>query len=290
MRPPVPHRCILSLLLSLHAALSLGQETGITQKHHPWGRFRAGAWRRVRMITETFDQDQTLTSTTESKTTLKKVEDDGVTLLVETVVNVGGKEIRAEPQTVKQGWHGELAGQNVKVTQLGTEEVRIQDQRIPCTVQQLELTSPTSKTSTKIYYSDTVPPYILKRESIRTDLKGTTRLGETTVEVKDLGFRWRILANVNTFSVEALHKHPKGKRTTWARISMRVPGEEICRTSQEFDLDGRLIGRSRMELVEYGLTPSERWTVHVRRKRPSRLRRLHRFSPYRPHEPPESED
>lgn len=290
MRSPIGPCHLVWLVVSLHPVFSLGQETGITRIHHPWGRFPQGAWSRVRVITETFDGDNTLTSTTETKTTVQKVEDDGVTLAIESVVRVGGQEIRSEPRVVKQGWHGELTHQDVKITPLGGAQVTIQDRRISCKVEQLELSGATSKTISKIYYSDAVEPFILKRESVRTDLEGTTRLADTTVEVVDRGVPWRILASVNTFVVKAVQRHAKGTAQTISRTSMRVPGEEICRTRNEFDLKGRLVLRSRMELVDYGLSPNERRTVTFRRKRPARLLRWHRFSPYRPHEPAESLD
>ena len=273
---------MLSLLVCLCPALSLAQQTGITRKHHPWGHFNVGAWARVRVVTEAFDGNDAISSVTETKTTLQKLEEDGVTLRIEAAVEVGGRQIRSEPQTVKQGWHGEFASQEVKTSNLGVGEVVIQGRKIPCKVVQLESKDPMSRMITKIYYSDTIEPYVLRREITRTDLEGKTTLGQTTVEVVAFNVPCRILARLwNTYHVKRVHTRPKGKATTVAVTSPRVPGGVIRQDSKEYDGDGRLVRRSSLELLDYGLEPEEEWTGLLRRKRSTRFRKFRRFSPYR---------
>jgi hypothetical protein len=282
VRSPVSYSLMLWLLAILCPAVSPAQETGITRKHHPWGCFEMGAWRRVREVTQTFDNDETRTNTTETKTTLQKLEADGAGLLVETVREVGGKRIDAGPQTIKQGWHGELAGQDVKVTHPDAGEVVIRALKIPCRIEQLDLAGPASKTTTKIYYSDTVEPFILKRESVETDLEGNT-IGETTAEVVDVDVPCRILAIIrNTFLVKAVHTNAKGTTTTLAFTSTRVPGGVIRRTTKQCDATGRLIRQSSLELLDYGLGPEEEWIRPFGHKRPGRVRQPRHIPPYRP--------
>ncbi len=290
-RSPLRWSWTFCLWVMLIPALGLGQETGITRKHHPWGRFEAGAWKRVQVVTETFDDERTLTSTAETKTTLQEIADDGVTLLIESVVEVGGKRIQAEPQTVKQSWHGEPANQDVKISHLGDGEVVIQNRKIPCKIQQLELTGPASKTTTKIYYSDTFEPFILRRETVKKDAEGNTQFGETTAEVVGVDVPCRILANVRkTFDVEVVHKHTKGTTTTSAVTSMLVPGGVIYQTSKEYDGEGRLIRRSTLKLLEYGLETSKQPAGLFRRMRPGPFRRFYRLSPRRSPEPSPDQD
>jgi len=274
------------LLAVLCPAVSPAQEIGITRKHHPWGCFEKGAWRRVREVTQTFGDDETRTSTTETKTTLGALEADGAELLVEAVREVGGARIDAEPQTIKQGWHGELAGQDVKVTHPGAGEIVIRALKVPCQIEQLDLTGPASKTTTRIYYSDTVEPFILKRESVETDLEGKT-IGETTAEVVDVDVPCRILAIIrNTFLVKAVHTSEKGDTTTLAFTSTRVPGGVIRRTTKQRDATGRLIRQSSLELLDYGLGPEEEWIRPFGQKRPGRVRQPRHIPPYRPHRLP----
>ena len=89
----------------------MAQEAGITAKLHPWGQFDPGTWKTVRVTTETFnEQGQVVsTSTADATTTLVDIDNDGVTLEIQTCMEVAGKRFEAEPQTVKQGFHGELA-------------------------------------------------------------------------------------------------------------------------------------------------------------------------------------
>lgn len=272
-----------SLLLCLQPAVCLGQATGITRQHHPWGRFEPGAWKLVRVVTESFDENDTLSSTTETRSILEAMEEDGVTLSIEVTVKVGGKRFEAEPQSVKQGFHGELASQGLKLTDLGSGEVVIQGQAIPCRIQQLAFAGPASKTVTKIYYSDTVEPYVLKRESVKTDLEGKVPLSETTVNVVALDVPRRILGGItNSAHVKAVHKHAKGMTTTLAVTSMDVPGGVICHTSKQLDESGRLIRRSSLEMIDYGLDVQRDRVGLFHRRRPSRLRPPFRLSPLRP--------
>lgn len=263
------------------------QETGISRRHHPWGCFEVGAWTRVRVVTQDFKENETLISVTETKTTLKELADDGVTLLVESAAEVGGKPLRIEPKTVKQGWHGELADRDVQVTQLGNGEVVIRNRRVPCKIQQNVVVGPTEKTTTKIYYSDTVEPFILKRESVTTALEGNAKLGETTVEVMDVDVPCRILASIrNTFHVKAVHANNKGTTTTIAFTSTRVPGGLIRHDSKQFDKEGRLIAQSALELLDYGLEADDGTVLPFGRRRPGPPLRPYRLPPYRFRLPP----
>ena len=114
---------------------------------HPWGRFHKGAWRYTRVVTECFDEHGAITNTsvTEAKTTLREVGADGVTLQVEAAVEVAGKQRDAEPQTLKQGFHGELVGERLTVRDLGVGEVTIDGCRVPCRLEQFEATGPTAR-------------------------------------------------------------------------------------------------------------------------------------------------
>ena len=64
-------------------------------------------------MTETLDEHGQVVSTNsaDTTTTLVDIDNDGVTLEIQTCMEVAGKRFQAEPQTVKQGFHGELTGQ-----------------------------------------------------------------------------------------------------------------------------------------------------------------------------------
>lgn len=253
------------------------------RQRHPWGRFEPGAWKLVRVVTETLDERGQVvsTSTTESKTTLKNVEDNQVTLLVELVVEIGGRRLDAEPQTVKQGFHGELPGQTVKVTDAGPGTVTIEGREYPCQIEQTESTGANSRTVTRTYYSSTTAPYALKLESVTTDTQTKAVVSETEWQVSSLAIPSRVLRELKIAAhVKSVYRHAKGETTTLSVTSTDVPGGVVCHNAREMDGNGRLVRRSTLELVGYGTEPEEGRGGFWRRARsPHRNRSFHYRSP-----------
>ncbi len=259
-----------SLVVGLCPGINVALGGDIAPAHHPWGNFKPGAWKLVRVITETLDDQGKVsgTSKTEKKTTLMNVEDDGVTLEINVCVEVGGKIFRRDPQTVKQGLHGERVGEDVKFKEAGTGQVTVEGRNVPCKIMQLDSSDSNGKTVTKLYYCTTEPPYILKRESATTDPEGKTTLSERSVEVVARDMPYRVLAEIiPTTIVKTVHKHPKGVIITWSRTAADVPGGVVSQSTKEIDKQGRLIRRSTLELIEYSLEPEAGRTGLFGRKR-----------------------
>ncbi len=192
----------------------------------------------MRVVTETLnEQGQVVsTSTTDTKTILVDLDNDGVTLEIQACIEVAGKRFRAEPQTIKQGFHGELVGPNLRVKDPTDAEMTIEGQKIPCKLQQLESVVSNGQTVTKIYYSTTVAPYILKRESVTFDLEGKKELSRTTVEVTALNMPVEVLGEMkNVSQVKTVHQSASGTVTTWADVLPEVPGGVVGNSSKETD-------------------------------------------------------
>ena len=252
------------------------QEVGLSAKHHPWGRFKPGAWKMVRVVTETLDEQGVATSTsiTETKTSLVKVDEDGVLLEVEVGIEVAGKQFDGQPQCIKQGFHGELAGPDVKVKRSGTSQITIEDRKVDCHFQQLDLSGPSGRTSMTVYYSDALMPYVLKRDSTTTDVEGKNVLGATTLEVVALDMPQRVVSEIQRSAyIKTVQKSVKGTITTLAITSGDVPGGVVYTASKETDKNGRVVRRSTLELVGYGLQVEEERLNLFGRKRPSRVRK-----------------
>jgi hypothetical protein len=258
---------------------------GLSARHHAWGRFQPGAWKVVRVVTETLDPAGLVssTSTTETKTTLAKLGDDGVCLEVEVGVEVAGKQLDAQPQFINQGFHGELSGPGVVIKPAGASQVLIEDRQIDCRLQQVEFAGPSSRTVESIYYSDLLPPYVLKRASTTTDSSGQQWLGETTQEVLALDLPYKVLAVTKTAAcVRTVQRDSRGMIVSVAMTANDVPGGVVYQTSKETDKAGRLARRSTLELVGYGLRAEEERPGLFGRKRAARIRNksaLH--APYR---------
>jgi len=254
----------------------------ITRQMHSWGRFQPGAWKLVRVVTETFDEGRAFPSVTETKTTLSSVNEKDVTLLVEVFVDAAGKQFDPEPHEVHRSFNDEPAGEEVKivVTELGTTELDIQGRKIPCKIEQVESQGAGSRLVTQIYYSETVAPYILRRQSKATDPDGEVS-SETTVDVIALDVPTNTREGIRPAAhVKITHKHARGTTTTLAVTCMDVPGGIICHSLKELDESGRMVRRSWLELVDYGLTPDEEDRGgFFRRRRARSTRKTYRYVP-----------
>jgi hypothetical protein len=270
----LPLRAIaLALGLGAFSASGLAQESGIPARLHPWGRFEPGTWKVVRVITETLnDQGEVVsTSITDTKTTLLNVCNDGVILEVEACMEVAGKRFRVEPQTVKEGFHGETVGSKTEIKEPIDGEVTVEDRKIPCTVRRLLLLGPNGKTNLTLHYSTTVPPYVLRRECAVTDAEGKNTFSETKRDVIALDMPVRVLDRLRSGSyVRTVHKNGKTTVTTLAVLVGDVPGGVVSHSSKEVDKDDHLLRRSTLALVDCNSDPDKDRTGMFGRKRSNR--------------------
>ncbi len=250
---------LVSSALVTAAALAppaAGQVVAFPREHHPWGRFQPGAWKVVRVVTSTIDAQKkaTPTSTTETRTRLEALNETTVKLTIETSVEVADKKVDAQPQTVVQGYHGESTDQPVSIKDLGPDKVTIGGREIPCRVRQLETTASGTKTIAKTWYSESVAPYVLMRESVVTELESGAQLSETKVHVIDLDAKCLVLGKMcAAVELEVTHKHAKGHTKTHVWTMPEVPGGIVAHESTEYDAANQPIRSSKLELLGYGL-------------------------------------
>ncbi len=260
------------VLTAFGAQFCTAEDFGISARHNSWARFQPGAWKLVRVTTESLDEYGHVlgVNITETKTSLLRVEADGVVLEVEVGVEVAGKQFDGPPQCLKQGFHGELAGGEVKFFPVASANVSIEERKVPCRTQQVEVSNPAGRTTVNLFFSDTLPPYILRRQSKTTDVGGTNVLSETLSEVVALDMPQRVLSELkNVACIKTSQKTPKGCVTTLAMSSPDVPGGVVYQTTKETDATGRLIRRSTLELLNYGSRPeTERGGLFGRKGRP----------------------
>jgi hypothetical protein len=156
---------------------------------------------------------------------------------------------------------------------VGITSVDIEDRRIPCQVFEMEVLAEDQKRTTKLYYSDRVAPHVLKKESTSTDPAGKTTLHETLEAVVALDMPQKVLKDIeSTAHVKTVRRNGKGTTVTIEVHSSKVPGGVVSHTSKELDTNGRIIRRSTLELVDYGLEEDRRDDV-VRRRHNKRNRR-----------------
>lgn len=255
------HAMALLTIVACCAEFALGQEdVGFCSRHHPWGGFEPGAWKLVRVVTETLDPDGSLTgtSTTDTRTTLVEAGPDTLTLRQSVTVEVAGKRFEAEPKSVTQGLCGQRPGQAVRFSQPKPAEVVIEQQPVDCRVQRMTINGQSTTAVTNVYYSDDIEPHVLRRETVVTNGDGEGLISESTTEVLALNMPFRVLSEIQTTAqLRTVHKHPKGTVVTTTVHSPRVPGGVVAHWSKELDPQGNIIRRSTLELLDYGLESEE---------------------------------
>lgn len=270
---------ILAIVLSLAALCvpSVAQENGVRDgmdaEMHPWGRFQPGAWKLVRVVTETLDERGQVvgTNTADVRTTLVSIDDNGVTLEVQTCMEVAGKRFQAEPQIVRQGFHGESSKLNVQAKSSTAGHATIEGRLRPCKVRQLDATRPTEKTTVRLWFSPAIWPYVLRRERVVTDLESKQTLSRTTVEVIALDMPVRLRDELrNGAYVKTVHRNAKGVVTVLAVVLPDVPGGLVNHSQKEVNTSGRVVRRSTLQLVDYSLHAEEDPPGPINRKRASR--------------------
>lgn len=256
------HAMALLTIVACCAEAALGQDgAGICRRHHPWGGFEPGAWKLVRVVTETLAPDGSLTgtSTTDTRTMLVETGPDTLTLRQSVTVEVAGKRFEAEPKSVTQGFCGQRPGQSVRFSSPKPTQMTIEQRPIDCRVQRMTIKGQSSTTVTNVYYSDDIEPHVLRRETVVTNGKDDDGLiSESTTEVLALNMPFRVLTEIQTTAqLRTVHKHPKGTVVTTTIHSPDVPGGVVAHWSKELDPRGNVVRRSTLELLDYGLESEE---------------------------------
>lgn len=254
-----PSRAARWGVIALTLAVIMGGDTRLTAQEYPrlpyfWARFKPGSWKLVRRVTETFspEDERTATSTTNTRTTLEAVGERSVTLRMEAVMELGGKLLEGTPQEVTDGLHGQTIDGQVVVESLANDTVTIEDREYRCRVEQVRIVSGETTTIAKAWYCDYVTPNLLRSESTTTE-NGTAELvHRRSVQVTGFVPRRRILARWGqAVSIRVVEQHRGGTTVATAVNCPEVPGGIIDEESQEYDADGRLVRRSKIELVDY---------------------------------------
>ncbi len=275
----VPPYARIGFALGVFAWLAAGvchAENAGVPRLHPWGAFKPGAWKQIRIVIETLDEQGEVTGVRrdEHRITLTAKDESGLTLLIEAEVDVAGKRIPAEPQCVQQDYHGTVRGAEIEVKEPQEDHVTIDGRKIPVEVRQTVQRAANRKTVAKVYASQTVWPHVLRREAVTTDPEGENQSSETTMSVVALDLPWKVLAEIKSAAlVHRVQKHAKGRIDTWEVTAADVPGGVVTHASKELDANGRLLRRSALELVDYGTEPQQEAAGLFPRLRSMRPRR-----------------
>lgn len=260
--------CLVVLLVATPIAAQTS-ETALPREHHGWGRFNEGSWKRVQIVSQTLDSAGKVMrrTTTETTSTLSEVSEDGYVLTVETVVNVAGKQLSSSKQVIRRGFFGQSEGQTAEVRRVGSGCVRIGDQEFPSEIRRVVVKGDGAEQVHTVYYSDSVSPYVLRREATVTDPANQTTNSKTQASAIAVNVPNKVLTEVKQTSlVKTVHRDVKGTAETVELHCPEVPGGVVQHVTKEYDLEGRLVRTDTLQLLSYGTVQSQMVSPTPRRR------------------------
>lgn len=249
-------RQLLVVGLALLGSDARGQTVVIPAEHHAWARFAPGSWSKVRKWMEELDETGNVksASTTETKTTLMAVDGSGCTLQTEVTVEVAGKRFVAQPRQVRVEFDGASTDKRVVLRKVGEKAWDMGGKTVTCAALEATLTSADTRVVSRLDYSDSVPPFVLRRETVTTNADGKQVLEQTVVDVIAVDMPQKVLTELKSAAhTRTLQKQQKGSTFTLEVVCFDVPGGVVAHTSKDLDASGKLVRRSTLELLDYGV-------------------------------------
>ena len=268
------------LVLAIAAASPAGAtepSDELLLKNTGWGRFKQGAWQQVRVTVESLDAKGNVTGTTSTDrlTTLVGVHPQSVTLELDVTAEVAGKRFDAPLQFITQGCHGEPCGQLTKVRELEPTPSTIEGRTIVCRVREFQISDKDQRRRVVVYYNSDVAPVVLRRRSESSSQDGAKKIVQSDLDVISLNSPQKVLKQVLPAAVvRTVQKTDSASITTTSSIVPEVRGGVVSSTSQERDSEGRLVRRTTLELIGWGLNVEDSdYRTRERRRDARRSRR-----------------
>lgn len=215
-------------------------------KEHPWGRFPVSSWNRVQTITQITRNGKTSQSIKETKTTLKSVDKDGITLEESSIVGFGGRQIETAPTRKRFDFFQQPIAEGVLVADVQPEKLVVDHLIVPCEKRVYRYSVPSGNIKTTVWYSTQIYPYIFRVEQIHRSHPTNRQeqpqvLNQSTTEVlESTAFDLR-KRHLGTYRIQTIRK--SGDITTVSEMSCdrNVPGGMLKETVREFDANGQPI-------------------------------------------------
>lgn len=256
----------------------------LPRRRHPWARFKPGAWRTLRVTTETYDEQGEFVSRSVAVRTerLTATEGDRYEIGSEAVLDVGGRRF---PGAVQRYDLSVLTGRGDAPDRIEPDEpatVNLHGQAVPCECWKLSFSTGTEEWTETLYYSSEVSPYVLKRtrvealgEGVQMESRwGVLRAGTPVLVDGEIQQGWQASETI---------QHAGGATTDLFGVhTMTVPGGLLTESEVERSAAGAPVRMAVTELVDWGFEPETSAVenreggvrVDVQGLRPRRLLRL----------------
>ena len=232
--------------------------TLLTANEHPWGSFQPKSWCIVQTTIVSDLDGRVVRSVQTVKTTLKSIDESGVTLEESETLELGGKTVEKKPQMTKFDFFQERIHENTQVRQGTPVKLLIDKKGVPCSVRIYEQQTAGGHLTTTVFYSPLVYPYVLRVETVlRSAAEGENAGGQIIrqsamfVQETSALRAFRTSRRYRTYSMQTVEKTGNITKITDARCSWDVPGGLLESTTRELDNQNKEIRRSVSRMTNY---------------------------------------
>ena len=255
-----PHRALICLIAAAMLAIpataqAQDNDRPTLRELDPWARFPKGSWRSLRTTTEFIDKNvpaanrRAATATTINKTAIERIDSDRVLLRVETSVDLQGKQVRTDLQTVEHRLLFPTAIEPMR--QAAQSKVVIEGHDHFCDVYEVVTQANGRRTVTRQFISQLLCPYLLRRE-VETSDGDAPPAQRSTTEVVAVDLPYRLKGEFKTVSQEVtVDRTAQNIVTSVDLVACDVPGGIVSRLQKEENAKGELVRRTTIELVSY---------------------------------------
>lgn len=244
----------------------------LPRDQHPWARHAVGAYRTLRVVTETFDDTGRFVARTETEQTdrLVAVTSENYTLQTTVKLQVGAARTPGQTQACTYRLLTDSATVVTSQVELEPAELSVEGRTVRCQRFRVSTEAGQRTGSETVWYSLDVSPFILRRERSVAETPGAVPT-ETIETVTDL--QMPLLDQngvVETQLVRSVSLRPSGRVDRVEVRGDRAPGGLVSASSVERDPDGRRVRWSASELVDFGVDGKSdfeprRWRLFHRR-------------------------
>ena len=240
----------------------------LTKRENPWGAFLPGTWVVRRTNSQRYVSGSVANSVTDTYLTLDEVNDNSLTLRKETIIGLVAGAVAPTPIRQTFDFYQQPLSEDVEIEQLQPQTLVIARRQIVCQVCRYTQISDDQKKTTTLWYSNTVMPYLLRSEEIRTDNpdspdQAETVLSHTIMTVTDTS-GVRLFKNIlNEYKKQTIKKTATGTTVSQASFSANIPGGLLYEVTVETDPAGKILARNVTSVCDYFVassgTPTRRY-------------------------------
>jgi len=240
----------------------------LTKREHPWGTFLPGTWVVRRTNSQRYVSDTIVSNVTDTYLTLEEVNDNSLTLRKETIIGLAAGAVTPTPIRQAFDFYQQPLSEDVEIEQLQPQTLVIARWQIVCQVCRYTQISDDQKKTITLWYSNTVMPYLLRSEEIRTDNpdlpdQAETVLSHTIMTVTDTS-GVRLFKNIlNEYKTQTIKKTAAGTTVSQASFSANIPGGLLHEMATETDPAGKILARNVTSVCDYFVansgTPTRRY-------------------------------